>query len=493
MGSFSGFIDRNTQRSIAVQLEGALLISTDLFPYFVLVALEAGGLLRAVALLLFYPIIWLLNLTRHRTAALHAMIFISTFGLKIHSIKAVAKATLQKFFLEDIRESSFKVFSGYGGKKYVLTRLPRVMVEPFLREYLDVNCVIGTELKVIGRTCSGLVVPTGADRAEMEWFQALKVACGDDQLIDVGLAARSEDRSFLLLCKEHYVISPQEDASPLARKDYPKPFIFHDGRLVTRPDPIRFLAVFLWFPIGVFLAVTRVLVGIVFPYKVALPILALNGFRIRIGVPVTQKETDPKSVVESPKTKGTLYVCNHQTLLDPVLLSTAILRRVSAVTYSLSSFSEVISPIPTVRLTRDRFKDREIMRSMLERGDLVVCPEGTTCREQYLLRFSPLFAEIADKIVPVAVRARGGMFYGTTARGYKWLDSPFFLMNPFPWYEFNLHEPVSGRPDSKELCYDIANGIQMLIGKTLGFECTNLTRRDKYRMLAGNDGIDQRN
>lgn len=201
MASFSGFTDRNTQKSVAAQLEGALLISSGLFPYFVLVALEAGGPLRAVALLLFYPIIWLLNLMHHRTAALHAMIFISTFGLKIQSIKAVAKATLQKFFLEDLRDKAFRVFSGCGGKRYVLTCLPRVMVEPFLREYLDADCVIGTELKVIGRTCSGLVVPTGADMAEMGWFQALKVACGDDQLIDVGLAVRSEDRSFLLLCK----------------------------------------------------------------------------------------------------------------------------------------------------------------------------------------------------------------------------------------------------------------------------------------------------
>lgn len=74
-------------------------------------------------------------------------------------------------------------------------------MEPFLREYLDVDCVIGTELKVTGRICSGLVVPTGTDMADMGWFQSLKAAREDDQLIDVGLAARSNDHSFLLLCK----------------------------------------------------------------------------------------------------------------------------------------------------------------------------------------------------------------------------------------------------------------------------------------------------
>jgi glycerol-3-phosphate acyltransferase len=199
MASCSGFTDRNMKKSIVAQLEGALLISSDPFPYFVLVALEAGGPLRAVTLLLFYPFFWLLNLTHQRTTALHAMIFISTFGLKVHAIKEVAKATLQKFFLEDLREKAFKLFSECEGKKYVLTCLPRIMVEPFLREYLDVDCVIGTELKVIGRTCSGLVVPTGVDRAG--WFHALKVAREDDQLIDVGLAVRNNDCSFLLLCK----------------------------------------------------------------------------------------------------------------------------------------------------------------------------------------------------------------------------------------------------------------------------------------------------
>jgi haloacid dehalogenase-like hydrolase len=208
MASFSGFTDRSMQKSTAAQLEGALLISSDIFPYFVLVALEAGGPLRAVTLLLFYPLFWLLNITHHRTVALHAMIFICTFGLKVHAIKEVAMATLQKFFLEDLQEKALKIFSGCEGKKYVLTCLPRIMVEPFLREYLDVDCVIGTELKVIGRTCSGLVVPIGADMAKMGWFHALKVAREDDQLIDVGLAVRNNDRSFLLLCKVIHICFP---------------------------------------------------------------------------------------------------------------------------------------------------------------------------------------------------------------------------------------------------------------------------------------------
>ena len=179
---------------------------------------------------------------------------------------------------------------------------------------------------------------------------------------------------------------------------------------------------------------------------------------------------------------------NHRTLLDPVGIACALRRPVAAVTYSLSRLSEVLSPIPLRRLTRSRDEDRRRMSSMLERGDVVVCPEGTTCREPFLLRFSPLFAELAAEVTPVAVDARTAVFYATsTSPVAKSFDSVYFLMNPRPEYSVQFLEPVN--TESGKSSIEVANEVQAALASALGFEGTALTRKDKYLLLAGNEGV----
>jgi glycerol-3-phosphate acyltransferase len=246
------------------------------------------------------------------------------------------------------------------------------------------------------------------------------------------------------------------------------------------------LAILFWIPLGVLLAFVRITLGLVLPIQ-ALPYIApfVGGAVITRGYP------PPLTNAKDGSPSGVLFVCTHRTLMDPVALAFVLGRRVAAVTYSLSRLSELLSPIPTVRLTRDRETDAARMRAELARGDVAVCPEGTTCREPFLLRFSALFAELSDRIVPVATNYRVGLFHPTTARGWKAMDPIFFFMNPRPVYEviFLNQLPVEATCAAGKSAVDVANYVQRILAATLGFECTTLTRRDKYRVLAGNDGI----
>ncbi|KAF0900494.1 hypothetical protein E2562_032101 [Oryza meyeriana var. granulata] len=490
-----------TQRrhpSVAAELEGTLLISGDLFPYFLLVALEAGGSAQGRRPARRVPLRRrprCCPVRRRPPCLCHDLRgFVSTAGLTVVDVAAVAKATLPRFLLGDLRDSAFRAFARHdAGERYVVTRLPTVMVEPFVREYVAEGArVVGTELRVVGRRFTGAAVASpGVAVAGDRSLGALVAVLGRDRIIDVGLCpgggAVNRQPAFMQICQEHRMVSTPEKApaTPLPRSEYVWPLIFHDGRLVSRPEPLACLAVVLWLPLGVLLSVTRILIGI-FPYGVSLLLAAATGFQIRAHLCAPPER----------RRRGTLYACNHQKLMDPVILSTVVHRKVTAVTYSLSGLSELIAPIPTVRLTRDRGMDRLIMQTVLARGDLAVCPEGTTCREPYLHRFSPLFAEIAGEVTPVAVRASSAMFHGTTVRGHKWMDSFFFLMNPAPWYHVRLLAPMAsssgGAGGGDASSRDVANHVQRVIGDALGFDCTALTRRDKYRMIAGHDGVDVR-
>ncbi|KMT13632.1 hypothetical protein BVRB_4g080180 [Beta vulgaris subsp. vulgaris] len=164
----------------------------------------------------------------------------------------------------------------------------------------------------------------------------------------------------------------------------------------------------------------------------------------------------------------------------------------TVLSYGVSKLSAFLCPIYTVALTRNREKDAAIMHKVLSQGrNIVICPEGTTCREPYLLRFSPLFAQISDDIIPVAIQLNVSMFYGTTASGIKAFDPFCLLMNPWPSYYVQFLEKLpkawtcgsGGRTK-----FEVANYVQEVIGKALGYKCTALTRKDKYLMLAGNNG-----
>ncbi|KAJ1265863.1 hypothetical protein BS78_08G106000 [Paspalum vaginatum] len=483
--------------TLVVDVDGALLRSRSLFPYFMLVALEAGGFLRGLVLLLLYPVIRCFELILGGgDLAVRAMAAVAFCGLRAGTFRA-GRAVLPRWLLEDVAAEALQAARRAGDPARVVwaSAMPRVMVEPLLREYLrvpDAAVVAAREMRTVWGFYTGLMEPACCEAVSS--LVAARKKSDDDVVGFTAGGGCGSTAAFLCvvpglasMCKELYVVGAEERGKwrRLARREYPSPLVFHDGRLALLPTPLNAVAVFTWLPFGAAMGVARLAVAMALPYRYATALLAATGqsWRLRGSPP-------PRGAAA----EGQLYACNHRTLIDPVYVSIALDRPVRAVSYSLSRVSDLLSPIgPTVRLARDRARDGAAMARLLGRGDsVVVCPEGTTCREPYLLRFSPLFAELggAGGVVPVALAAETSMFYGTTASGWKGVDPFFYLSNPRMCYtvEFLDRVDTADVSDGRAPSTDAANRVQRLIAAALGYECTMLTRKDKYLMLVGNDG-----
>ncbi|XP_037473910.1 glycerol-3-phosphate acyltransferase RAM2-like [Triticum dicoccoides] len=471
--------------AVASDLVGTLLRSRSSFPYYALVAFEAHGLARLLLLLLLAPLAVALEYAVSEDAGVKVLVFATTAGVRMSVIESAARAVLPHFFATDVHPGSWRVFSACARQRVVLTAMPRVMVEPFLKECLGADTVVGTELSTWRGLATGMVDAHRGVLAGTRKAEALRQIFHDGDMPDVGLANHGSDHPFLSICKAAYILK----AAPVEAvnmNQLRKPVIFHDGRLVPHPTPLVALLILLWFPVGFMLACLRIAAGALLPMSwVYYAFWAL-------GVRVVVRGTPPLQARRSTGRKGVLFVMSHRTLLDPIFLSAAIGRPVAAVTYSLSRLSEFLSPIRTVQLSRNRATDAAMIKRLIADGDLAICPEGTTCREPFLLRFSALFAELTDEVVPVAIEAHMGMFHGTSARGWKVMDPFYFFMNPCPMYTVTFlsklpteHTCGGGGKSSHE----VANYIQQLIGATLSYECTSLTRKDKYMELAGNEGV----
>ena len=155
-----------------------------------------------MALLLLYPLVWLLSFVSE-TLPTRIQIFVSIAGLKQSEVIAVSKAVLPKFFLEDLAPAPYRAFLRGGSDKYVVTSHPRIFVEHFVRHHLSVKRVFATELEVTrAGVCTGRVSKKSGVLDEFRKMVLVKQAFQETRgQPSIGLCNRAHKHTFLSCCQ----------------------------------------------------------------------------------------------------------------------------------------------------------------------------------------------------------------------------------------------------------------------------------------------------
>jgi glycerol-3-phosphate acyltransferase len=182
-------LEGRESQTLVCDIHSVLLKTHSFFPYFMLVAFEGGSILRAFLLLCSCPILCFLSY-EHK---LKVMIFITFCGLKIKDMEMIARVVLPKFYMENLNLKAYEVLVSVGCRVF----LPRVMVEGFLKEYLNVDDVVATELHTVGCYFTGLISRHGL----VDKDSALKDFFGDKNP-DLGISSTCvNDHYFISSCK----------------------------------------------------------------------------------------------------------------------------------------------------------------------------------------------------------------------------------------------------------------------------------------------------
>jgi glycerol-3-phosphate acyltransferase len=174
-------LQNRMSQTLVCDIHRVILKSHSFFPFFMLVAFEGGGIFRAFFLLISCPLLMICDYE----LKLKIMTFITFCGLKIKDMENVSRVVLPKFYLENLNVKVYEVLVSTGSK-VVITSVPRVMVEGFLKEYLCVGDVIGTELHTVGCYFTGFVTNSGLvvkHRALEDYF--------GDRKPDIGIGTSS--------------------------------------------------------------------------------------------------------------------------------------------------------------------------------------------------------------------------------------------------------------------------------------------------------------
>ncbi|CAA7398538.1 unnamed protein product [Spirodela intermedia] len=230
-------------------MEGGLLQSSSYFPYFIVVALKSGGLLRALLLELI--------------SIIRAMTLIYFCGVNISSF-CVSEAVLPKHLLGDVGRDGFQLLMA-GERKVCLSRMPKVMVV--------------REMKVASGYYTGFMEKmAGEEEALLEQEEV------DREPLGFTAEGKVPLHSLFSRCQEVVVVSEKEKAAwrPLPREEYPEALVFHDGRVAFRATPLATTAMFVWLPFGCLLVLIRAVIFIFLPYGVTNAALAFTGMKYRL-------------------------------------------------------------------------------------------------------------------------------------------------------------------------------------------------------------------
>jgi len=115
-----------------------------------------------------------------------------------------------------------------------------------------------------------------------------------------------------------------------------------------------------------------------------------------------------------PSEGGVVYICNHQSFFDPILMSFALRRPVNFMArdslFRIPIFGpslNLVHAFPVKRGTADTGALKEAMRRLKNGGQVVLFAEGTRTHDGKIGKFLPGFALLAQKaakwVVPVVI------------------------------------------------------------------------------------------
>ncbi|KAB8090363.1 hypothetical protein EE612_015528, partial [Oryza sativa] len=272
----------------------------------------------AALLLLLAPVLWLLRrAAASESAAVRVLVFAATAGARVSDVESAARAVLPRFYADDVHPAAWRVFATCGGgRRLVVTATPRVMAEPFLRDYLGADTVAGTELAAWRGRATGMV---DARRGVLVGEEGGGGEGDGRRRRDAGhWAGRPEVRLRL-----H---EPMQGGVPRAagsRGGRARGQAAEAGHLPRRSPRLaseiaRALAV-AWFPVGFLLAMRRDRREALLP----MPWLAAAFEGSSVCVVLLGAGAAPRRCRRNAAGGGVLFASNHRTLLGAVFLSVA--------------------------------------------------------------------------------------------------------------------------------------------------------------------------